>query len=232
MVRKMTVRFQELACGNIRSQRLQDLLRVKSACAVSGVHDDLQSRKRFVRRFGMLHFRDDLFPEMRGISCDQVFFMYGAVIGFGCKMILEIFTLRAVDDMADIFFVQSAVAVKILETVAVERQVAGGDHDRPIAPIILKDRRHEHSRGRGQTAVINRRSHLLQRGEDRLLQTFRTEPAVMPYRDREILRALLQFFTEPEHKALSQTHRLFRSEIDRFPGDALHGNPADITSVL
>ena len=38
-------------------------------------------------------------------------------------MIVQILTLRAVDDMTDVLLVESSVPVKIFEAVAIERQV-------------------------------------------------------------------------------------------------------------
>ena len=256
MIRKMPVRLQKLTRRYIRAQRRQNLLRVEPARAVPRVNDDFQTGKRLVRHIRTSDLRNDLLPQMRGIACDQVFFMYAAgfASGFRCglvtavvscdcvtpilravesvKMIVQILTLRAVDDMTDVLLVESSVPVKIFEAVAIERQVTGGDHDRAVTAVIFKNSRHKHCRCGRQTAVIDRRADFLQCHKNRRFEAFRAEPAVMPHRYRQVLRRFLQLFTEPKHKALRQSRRFLRAEVHSLSCDTLHCDPADIAAVL
>ena len=256
MIRKMSVRLQKLARRYIRAQRRQNLLRVEPARAVPRVNNDFQTGKRLVRHIRTSDLRNDLLPQMRGIACDQVFFMYAAgfASGFRCglvtavvscarltpilraagsvKVIVQILTLRAVDDVADVLLVQPAIPVKIFEAIAVERQMTGGDHDCAVTTVIFKNGRHKHCRCGRQTAVIDRRADSLQCHKNRRFEAFRAEPAVMSHRYRQVLRRFLQLFTEPKRKAFCQPHRFFLSEIHSLSRDALHRDPADIAAVL
>ena len=164
------------------------------------------------------------------VSCDCITPILRAVESV--KMIVQILTLRAVDDMTDVLLVESSVPVKIFEAVAIERQVTGGDHDRAVTAVIFKNSRHKHCRCGRQTAVIDRCADFLQCHKNRRFEAFRAEPAVMPHRYRQVLRRFLQLFTEPKHKALRQSRRFLRAEVHSLSCDTLHCDPADIAAVL
>ena len=70
MIRKMPIRFKELARRNIRTQRRKDFFRIKSAGTVSRIDHNLKTRERFVRVLCIRCFRDNFFSQVLGVSSD------------------------------------------------------------------------------------------------------------------------------------------------------------------
>ena len=124
VIGKAPVRFEKLRAGRVRAEREKHFFRIESARAVSGVHENALAFQRpfFARR------RPDFLYESRGIDVE---------IGSGFPAARgdcgEIALRRGGENFSDVLGAQSAVGRKELEAVAVEGQMAGGDHHRAVA---------------------------------------------------------------------------------------------------
>ncbi len=140
MVGERAVRFEELRTFCVRAQRSEHPIGVKPARAVARVDKDLLARKRFfacARRAHFLH-------EIGGVDLHVALFFERAA-----RLAPHVGFCRKVQDLFNVFALESAFSQEELQTVLLIGQMARRDHHRGIrAESVLQE--HEHRRRGGK----------------------------------------------------------------------------------
>ncbi len=132
------VRVQIAAAGGVRPERFQHLLDKKAARPVARVNRDFQpcQRMRIILRLDPVA---DFFAQACGIEGEQIdrFDPFQRCLcGVQPSGILE--------QGGDISVLQPSVCIEKFQAVAVEREMAGGNHNRPVTSGLGEEDRHKH----------------------------------------------------------------------------------------
>ena len=239
VVREMSVRLQELAGGDIRTERLKDPGRVESSGAVARVNGDLHSAQRLV--CPGLGCYDA--PQVGGIDIHQIGSITGGNTIFGsiwcsrsiCRLrhaVQNLIRFRENDNIGNVAFVQAALRAEKLQPVAVPGKVARCDHDSAVRGEFREDCGHEHGRS-GRHAAVQHTGAVGRQGVNKdLAEMLPGKAGVPPDGNSKFCRFLICFTAEPEQESPGETGYGGIVEIHRFAGDALQRDAADIAAVL
>ena len=219
VVREVTVRLEEDAARRVGTEAAEHLRRKEAARTVAGVDDDVHAAER---RVAHVERCADLLAQMMAVAVDEVVLLDLREVALdlraaGCCL----------EDSDDVLMLDAAVLREELEAVAVERQMAGRDHDRAVHLRLGEDDGHEHRR-RGCEAAVDRHSAgIRQRFEHCFLEHRRREARVVADRNAQVLdllaRLLRKEVEETARDAVGrlgvERHRLVRHALDR---DATH----------
>ena len=134
--------------------------------------------------------------------------------------------------LRNILLIKSSIFIEILKSVSVERQMACCYHHCPIAVKFRKYCRHEHSRSRSHSAVIDLKPMGQKRLRHRFTQHIFGNSTVRSHGYRQGFSCLSCFFTQPFHETMCQCCRCILSQINLFSLNSLKGNSANIAAVL
>ena len=193
VVREAAVRLQKLAACNVRTKRLQHVVCVKTARAVAGVYNDFKARKR-VRIIFRVHALADHLAQIICIFRHIVHRHQRAVVG----LLRRSAVLCIFQNLGNIRAVKAARRREELQSVAEERVVARRNLHRAVARQLQN--RHEHRRGRGKAAVVNRSTVCRKRAEQRRRNTVCGNAGVMADGNFQPLGALVQVLFAPNEK--------------------------------
>ena len=183
----------------------------------------MHSRKGLV---AIVQFRADFPAQMLGIEIDQVKGLGFGAIPFELRRAAGIF-----QDDSDIFMLHAAILREKFESVAVERQMARGDHDGAVHVGLLEYRGHEHS-GRGCHAAVqcigSRGSQCFQYGS---LDGFCRYAGVMSHGNAQFLCGFLGPFGKEMDESCGNAVRGLRRKVHFLIGNALHCDATYITAI-
>ena len=224
MVGEAAVRLQVHARGNIRAQRRQHPRGIEAARAVAGIHRYFQSSQR---PLAAIHPGDDALPQHGGIGGQDI--KRGEPPMQPGRFRAR---LRPTQQLLNIGGFQPALPGKELQSVAVLRQVARGDHHRPIKIAARQHRRHKHSRGAGHAAIGRHGPHGHQSGQYGPLQAGPGKTAISSHGDPQLLRRFTAALHQPCGKGPADLSGGFLGQVYRLRRYQRQRHPPDITSVL
>ena len=193
VVREAAVRLQKLAARNVRTKRFQNVVRIKTARAVAGVYNDFKARKRVCIIFRVHALADHLAQVVR-VFRHIVHRNQRAVVGLlRCSAVLCVF-----QNLGNIRAVKAARRREELQSVAEERVMARRNLHRAVARQLQN--RHEHRRGRGKAAVVNRSTVRCKRTEQRRRNAVCGNTGVMADGNFQPLGTLIQMLFAPNEK--------------------------------
>ena len=220
MSREHSVRVEILRARRVRAEGNEHFVRVKSARAVARVHENALAFQRlpFPRR------RPHLFHQRRRIRGEE-----GSPLPFPRRRFGEGLFRRAGEDLLHLFAAQSAVGREEFQPVAVEGEMAGGDHDRTVAAEIALFEEHEHGGGGGQAGVDRLSAHLLNAAKRRFRKRLRGDAGIVSHRDADLFFA--RFCPQPQAERRGDVFRPPGREVYVFARDALRSDAAHVRAV-
>ena len=223
VVREMSVRLKELAARNIRSQRLKHLRREKSACAVSGIHNNMHT----LEGLGIFTYAvADFIPEKSRVARNECAGMRSTVSGLGKN------SYRTRQKLLDVRLFKTAILREKLHSVAVKGKMARRQHDRAVSLRFLEYYGHEHGRRGRKTAVKSAcpcGSDCLQR---LITERISRNAGIISHSNSKLTGRLSRAFLKPLHKSACNAVYHIRRKIYIFSLYTLHGHATDIASVL
>ena len=219
VVREVTVRLEEDAARRVGTEAAEHLRRKEAARTIAGVDDDVHAAER---RVAHVERCADLLAQMMAVAVDEVVLLDLREVALdlraaGCCL----------EDGDDVLMLDAAVFREELEAVAVERQMAGRDHDGAVHLRLGEDDGHEHRRRGCEAAVDRHDAGIRQRLEHCFLEHRRREARVVTDRDAQVLDLLARLLRKEVEEAARdavgrlgvERHRLVRHALDR---DAAH----------
>ena len=131
----------------------------------------------------------------------------------------------------DVPGLQAAILGKEFETVAVEGEVAGGDHDGAVIGVAFRHRGHEHGRSAGHAKICHADALVDQGAAEPGAKSFTGETGISAHGHPEafFLACLLY---KPQGKASPDVSTDLFGQIDMLAFNALQSNAANIAAVL
>ena len=219
VVWEVAVRLEEDAARGVGAEAAEHLRRKEAARAVAGIDDDVHAAER---RIAHVERRADLLAQVVAVAVDEVVLLDLREVALdlraaGCCL----------EDGDDVLMLDAAVFREELEAVAVERQMAGRDHDGAVHLRLGEDDGHEHRRRGCEAAVDRHDAGIRQRLEHCFLEHRRREARVVTDRDAQVLDLLARLLRKEVEEAARdavgrlgvERHRLVRHALDR---DAAH----------
>ena len=221
VVGERTVRLQELTTSSIRTQRLQYLVRIETACAVASVHNNLESLQRAILPGCGTHLID----QNGGVVVHKGTRLHGSR-----QQTCDFLASGIGQNGGNVLLLQTAILGKELKAIAVKGQMACGNHHRTVIRHLARDGTHKHGRGRSH-ADIRHRNALLAHGVAQpicQLCARQTRITANGYAQGILTHAV----TQPQRKATADIATNFLGQIDRLPLDSFESHTADIASIL
>jgi len=216
-----TVGVQELAALGVGAQRLQHLLHVEAARAVAGVHHDAEA----VQGLGLAGGGADLVHQNGGVVVHELTLGHG-----GGGQAGDLVAGGEGQNGGDVLLLQAAVLGEELKAVAVEGQVAGGDHDGGVIGLGAGHGTHEHGGGGGHTDVGDLDALLGHGGTQPIAQGGAGQAGVTAYGHTQ--GVLAQPLAQPQGKAAADVPAGLLGQVDVLALDALQSYATDVAAVL